>query len=308
MRKHNKLFKKSAGILLSASLAASVFAAPVSAAANYSEAADAALKEAAGSLAEAWKTSLDNYEAPGEAETETQSLSLTYEVNVEELMLMLIPEDYQAIKDLFPLKIVQKQVMGTSPMFIQMNAESASGVKLTLNYLLDTENQIYYMQVPELSPNSVMIKGEGTEISTEALQDYLKDPIASLPTPEEVESLYYNYPAILAKHVADAGTESTTITASDVSQEVTVYHGTMNQTETADAMKELIEYAEADEDLKNVLTKLSSLSEEDIYADLMDSIAELKADLENDSEETSEEVITTNLYENSDGKIVGFDA
>ncbi len=316
MRKHTNLFRKSAGVILSTSLAAAAFASPVSAAASYSELCDSLLKDSVSSMAEIWQQELDDYNAMSgnstEEGSESSDIQVNYEISIDDFLLSMIPEDYSAIRDLFPLTIVQKQVVGETPLYIQMTAQSASGIELTLNYLLDTENQVIYMQIPELSSASVMMN-YSAEVTTsenlsEALSDYMNDPSSVLPTGAELENLLYNYPSILLKHIGDAGTESTTMEASGVSQEVTAYHGTISNSDVTAALEEILDYAEADEDLKNVLDKLSILTEEedDLYAELIESLPEMREELSYSEDEEDLTLLST-IYEDAEGNIIGFD-
>ena len=101
------------------------------------------------------------------------------------------------------------------------------------------------------------------------------------PSGEEIFGILKDYGAVMLKHMELVPAEGTsTITAGGISADVQTAAFTMNSIGVIEAMKEAVPMIQADENIKNIITKISALTgDETMYDSLIGQVSEFAEQL-----------------------------
>ena len=134
----------------------------------------------------------------------------------------------------------------------------------TLDFYFDPDTEDMYMKVPELSDKYMKVNlketedDETLEASTEGLSDSVKllnNMTEAMPEASVVESLLNKYGTILIDNVKSTDGTSDTLTAGDVSQDCTVYEGTLDSEAAVRTLTAVLETAKSDKEIEAILEK-----------------------------------------------------
>lgn len=126
-----------------------------------------------------------------------------------------------------------------------------------------------YMKVPELSDKYMKVNlketedDETLEASTEGLSDSVKllnNMTEAMPEASVVEPLLNKYGTILIDNVKSTDGTSDTLTAGDVSQDCTVYEGTLDSEAAIRTLTAVLETSKSDKEIEAILEKVCCTS------------------------------------------------
>ena len=138
----------------------------------------------------------------------------------------------------------------------------------TLDFYFDPDTEDMYMKAPELSDKYMKVNlketedDETLEASTEGLSDSVKllnNMTEAMPEASVVESLLNKYGTILIDNVKSTDGTSDTLTAGDVSQDCTVYEGTLDSEAAVRTFTAVLETAKSDKEIEAILEKWAAV-------------------------------------------------
>ena len=171
----------------------------------------------------------------------------------------------------------------------------------TLDFYFDPDTEDMYMKVPELSDKYMKVNlketedDETLEASTEGLSDSVKllnNMTEAMPEASVVESLLNKYGTILIDNVKSTDGTSDTLTAGDVSQDCTVYEGTLDSEAAIRTLTAVLETSKSDKEIEAILEKWSAVlpDSQDLNAQFQEAVdSGLNALKEDSSDEASQD-------------------
>ncbi len=156
-----------------------------------------------------------------------------------------------------------------------MNLALAIGKQkiVSMDVLMNTEDMIFYMGIPELSKKYVkMDMGEMGVVSTINTADMMAQLMEDMPSEQEMEKLIDGYMDIIAKYLDGAERREVTLEAGSGSEEVTALTITITEEELAEMIQELMEYTRDNKTARKIVQAFIDYAEEmaadDPYSDL----------------------------------------
>ena len=188
----------------------------------------------------------------------------------------------------------------------------------TLDFYFDPDTEDMYMKVPELSDKYMKVNlketedDETLEASTEGLSDSVKllnNMTEAMPEASVVESLLNKYGTILIDNVKSTDGTSDTLTAGDVSQDCTVYEGTLDSEAAVRTLTAVLETAKSDKEIEAILEKWAAVlpDSQDLKAQFQEAVdSGLDALKEDSSDEDSQDgYFSSKTWVGEDGEIIG---
>ncbi len=330
----NQKFKKFTAISLAALLG--LTAAPASAfAQSFTEIEQPALTNAISTLAQQYAQSFEEFEALQSGIHE--EMTFTLDDAGRSLLGILIPVDISWFKD---VRLSADISMEESTQFMTAGVYMNDTKICTLEYFFDLENLEIYMRIPELREGYIKVdyeetlkqqkamleqqrqaleeSGEVSQAAEDALESMenssFSDPafikeymkfLTNLPEymPEATtaENILNKYSSILFDHIENTeASESETLDIAGASEECTVYEGILSQTNARSFLKEVVETAKSDEEIKEILDKL----DESLYQNFMDALDETSENLSEELEDDGSH-ISAKVWVTEDNTIVG---
>ncbi|MDO4679082.1 MAG: hypothetical protein Q4B00_10730 [Eubacteriales bacterium] len=330
----NQKFKKFTAISLAALLG--LTAAPASAfAQSFTEIEQPALTNAISTLAQQYAQSFEEFEALQSGIHE--EMTFTLDDAGRSLLGILIPVDISWFKD---VRLSADISMEESAQFMTAGVYMNDTKICTLEYFFDLENLEIYMRIPELREGYIKVdyeetlkqqkamleqqrqaleeSGEVSQAAEDALESMenssFSDPafikeymkfLTNLPEymPEATtaENILNKYSSILFDHIENTeASESETLDIAGASEECTVYEGILSQTNARSFLKEVVETAKSDEEIKEILDKL----DESLYQNFMDALDETSENLSEELEDDGSH-ISAKVWVTEDNTIVG---
>ena len=330
----NQKFKKFTAISLAALLG--LTAAPASAfAQSFTEIEQPALTNAISTLAQQYAQSFEEFEALQSGIHE--EMTFTLDDAGRSLLGILIPVDISWFKD---VRLSADISMEESAQFMTAGVYMNDTKICTLEYFFDLENLEIYMRIPELREGYIKVdyeetlkqqkamleqqrqaleeSGEVSQAAEDALESMenssFSDPafikeymkfLTNLPEymPEATtaENILNKYSSILFDHIENTeASESETLAIAGASEECTVYEGILSQTNARSFLKEVVETAKSDEEIKEILDKL----DESLYQNFMDALDETSENLSEELEDDGSH-ISAKVWVTEDNTIVG---
>lgn len=330
----NQKFKKFTAISLAALLG--LTAAPASAfAQSFTEIEQPALTNAISTLAQQYAQSFEEFEALQSGIHE--EMTFTLDDAGRSLLGILVPVDISWFKD---VRLSADISMEESAQFMTAGVYMNDTKICTLEYFFDLENLEIYMRIPELREGYIKVdyeetlkqqkamleqqrqaleeSGEVSQAAEDALESMenssFSDPafikeymkfLTNLPEymPEAAtaENILNKYSSILFDHIENTeASESETLDIAGASEECTVYEGILSQTNARSFLKEVVETAKSDEEIKEILDKL----DESLYQNFMDALDETSENLSEELEDDGSH-ISAKVWITEDNTVVG---
>lgn len=330
----NQKFKKFTAISLAALLG--LTAAPASAfAQSFTEIEQPALTNAISTLAQQYAQSFEEFEALQSGIHE--EMTFTLDDAGRSLLGILIPVDISWFKD---VRLSADISMEESAQFMTAGVYMNDTKICTLEYFFDLENLEIYMRIPELREGYIKVdyeetlkqqkamleqqrqaleeSGEVSQAAEDALESmenssfsdpaFLKEYMKFLtnlpeymPEAATAENILNKYSSILFDHIENTeASESETLDIAGASEECTVYEGILSQTNARSFLKEVVETAKSDEEIKEILDKL----DESLYQNFMDALDETSENLSEELEDDGSH-ISAKVWVTEDNTIVG---
>lgn len=323
--------KKAIAVLAAIILGVGTAPAGVMAADSYKEAEKETFQKFLEDFAASYGESMANYDnaIAGSAADITVNLDDAGKA----LLGMLAPVDVSWLQD---AKFSMRVGMAENKMSELMDLYVNDTKICSLEYYLDMETMDVYMKIPELVDGYIKVnieeEAELAEEAAEGLEEETEDGISitfstepgdladtadtlafmngiqeNLPDAETVKTLLDRYGTILLDNVADGTSSTETLSAGGVDQECTALEGIISEKEGVSMIKEILSTAKADEELKNLIESWTAGmdSEEFSYDKFLESIEKMEAELEEDTEEPSEEGFVSKIWLDAEGQVAG---
>lgn len=179
---------------------------------------------------------------------------------------------------------------------------------------VDTENQILYVQLPDLNKNSIGIDMDGQMDNYGEVLEKSKVLVKAMPSASTVNKLANKYLKLALSKIEDVKKKDKTITCEGITQNVTELKATISEDTLDDIQEALIEEMTDDKELKkifnNILEAAAAGSEDEMDVDVDEAYEEFvegfAAGLDGLKYYTGEDKeIVLKTYVDSDGDIVG---
>lgn len=330
----NQKFKKFTAISLTALLG--LTAAPASAfAQSFTEIEQPALTNAISALAQQYTQSFEEFEAMQSGIHE--ELTFTLDDAGRSLLGFLIPVDISWFND---VRLSADISMEENAQFMTAGVYMNDTKICNLEYFFDLDNLEIYMRIPELREGYIKVdyketlkqqkamleqqrqaleeSGEVNQAAEDALESmenslfsdpafikeymkFLTNLPEYLPEAATAENILNKYSSILFDHIENTeASESETLDIAGASEECTVYEGILSQTNARSFLKEVVETAKSDEEIKEILDKL----DESLYQNFMDALDETSENLSEELEDDGS-YISAKVWVTEDNTVVG---
>lgn len=187
----------------------------------------------------------------------------------------------------------------------------------TMNVMVDMAGLAEYIQIPELSQSWMSMPlmvtatdASGTEISDEAMQQYfqaMSEIMDLVPDSETVGTLLDRYGNLIIDNLAEGSSMEEAVSVEGISEDCTVYEGYLTEENLGTIAEAVLTAAKDDQELKSLFdswTEAGAISG-DLYNQMQTGIDSLLADLSEDPEASDDAILTSKVWTNADGKIVG---
>lgn len=169
-----------------------------------------------------------------------------------------------------------------------------------------------YAYIPQISPYYLkMDLGSAmADVPAQTLSLYTADLTAFTPDAEVIRNILNRYFTILFKHMPDGSSGESTYTVGTESLISSAYEGKMLQTDAFAFVKELLNTALTDEDLKTLIDQIASLYPEygeTLYSEFQAAISETLTEFEDDSAmvSTDDSYISSSIWTDDEQNIIG---
>ena len=177
---------------------------------------------------------------------------------------------------------------------------------LSGSLFVDAAANAIYASVPELSSTWMkwIIPSSDTDYSN--ITASLEQGKASFPDEETVGKVLERYLGLLIDHIQDSDRRETTLSAGNIQTDCTMYEGRMYYGDLLSAVSDMIETAETDEELKQLIESVPG-QEPDLYTSFISQIGEMKNDIAEESADAAEndEYVVSRIFVDEDGHIIG---
>lgn len=187
----------------------------------------------------------------------------------------------------------------------------------TMNVMVDMAGLAEYIQIPELSQSWMSMPlmvtatdASGAEISDEAMQQYfqaMSEIMDLVPDSETVGTLIDRYGNLIIDNLAEGSSMEEAVSVEGISEDCTVYEGYLTEENLGTIAEAVLTAAKDDQELKSLFdswTEAGAISG-DLYNQMQTGIDSLLADLSEDPEASDDAILTSKVWTNADGKIVG---
>lgn len=310
MNRTRQILKKSVVAALGASLVVSG-SSTVFAAGSYQETEKAALKSLTESLPENWDAYVENYEksAAGTKSNMTLKVEDTGRALVGALMGGADVSWLQSISLDSEISIKDGVEAVVSSVLLNDN-------KLCdFNVFIDLANVMEYIQIPELSESYITapVSSDSEEDSDETQQfldtymTTLSDLTSVLPDSKTLSTLLDRYGNIVIDNVEEGSSVEESVSVDGISENCTAYEGLISEKALSAITEEVLTTAKDDEEIKALFDQWSDESSdgEDQYKEFQDAIESALKDLSTDETSDENEMLSSKVWVNADGKIVG---
>ena len=329
----NQKFKKLTAISLAALLG--LTAAPASAfAQSFTEIEQASLTDAISTLAQQYAQSFEEFEALQSGIHE--DMTLTLDDAGRSLLGFFFPVDISWFKD---VRLSADISMEENAQFMTAGVYMNDTKICTLEYFFDLENLEIYMRIPELREGYIKVdyedalnqqkamleqqqesmeeSGEISQAAEDALEsmensafsdpEFIKEYMKFLtnlpeymPEAATTETILNRYSSILFDHIRNTeASESEILDFSGISEECTIYEGTLSQTDAQSFLKEVVDTAKSDEEIKEILNAL----DDSLYESFMDALKDTSENLNEELEDDGSH-ISAKAWVTEDDKVV----
>lgn len=310
MNRTRQILKKSAVAALGVSLVVSG-SSTVFAAGSYQETEKAALSKLTESLPDSWDTYVENYEksAAGTKSNMTLKVEDTGRALVGALMGGADVSWLQNISLDSNISIKDGVEAVVSSVLLNDN-------KLCdFNVFMDLANTMEYIQIPELSESYIAApifsdSGEDSDESQQFIDTYmttLSDLTSMLPDSKTVSTLLDRYGNIVIDNVEEGASVEESVSVEGISENCTAYEGLISEKALSTMTEEILTTAKDDEEIKSLFDQWAdeSSDSEDQYKEFQDAIESALNDLSADEDTDENETLSSKVWVNADGKIVG---
>lgn len=315
-RKVNHMLKKSAAILTASAM---VIAVPVTAMAEgttYNEREKAALKSLSEAIAADWDEGLA--QMAGNDVNANMELKLTVGDAGKSMLGMMTGMDVSWLNNII---LDMKASINESKEAAVMNVLLNGSNICTMNMLLNMLEQMEYVQIPELAPGWLKVDmNQALEEDADSYALYLQfadlssDPSRLFSEGAEISDLLERYGSIVIDHLQEGASVDEMISVDGISEDCTLLEGLLYQEDAKEMVKDILTTAQADEQIKELLTRWSEAMPDagDLNEQFQTAVSEALADFEAEkTEEATEdtadasEYIASRIWVNADNKIVG---
>lgn len=310
MNRTRQILKKSAAAALGVSLVVSG-SSTVFAAGSYQETEKAALNRLTESLPDSWDTYVENYEksAAGTKSNMTLKVEDTGRALVGALMGGADVSWLQSISLDSNISIRDGVEAVVSSVLLNDN-------KLCdFNVFVDLANVMEYIQIPELSESYIAapVSSDSEEDSDETQQfidtymTTISDLTSVLPDSKTVSTLLDRYGNIVIDNVEEGSSVEESVSVDGISENCTAYEGLISEKALSAMTEEILTAAKDDEEIKSLFDQWAdeSSDSEDQYKEFQDAIESALNDLSADEDTDENETLSSKVWVNADGKIVG---
>ena len=310
MNRTRQILKKSAAAALGVSLVVSG-SSTVFAAGSYQETEKAALNRLTESLPDSWDTYVENYEksAAGTKSNMTLKVEDTGRALVGALMGGADVSWLQSISLDSNISIRDGVEAVVSSVLLNDN-------KLCdFNVFVDLANVMEYIQIPELSESYIVapVSSDSEEDSDETQQfidtymTTISDLTSVLPDSKTVSTLLDRYGNIVIDNVEEGSSVEESVSVDGISENCTAYEGLISEKALSAMTEEILTAAKDDEEIKSLFDQWAdeSSDSEDQYKEFQDAIESALNDLSADEDTDENETLSSKVWVNADGKIVG---
>lgn len=187
----------------------------------------------------------------------------------------------------------------------------------TINIMMDVSTLEEYIQIPELSESWMRIPltvtasdASGNEISQETTQKYfeiMSNLSNMIPDTEVLGTLLERYGDMVIDNMAEGSSVEEEVSVDGISEACTVYEGQITESSFLTMAEQILTEAREDQDLKVLLDTWteSGVVSEDIYTQFQSAVDGLLEDLSSEEASGDTSMITSRIWVNGDGKIVG---
>lgn len=139
-----------------------------------------------------------------------------------------------------------------------------------LDYVLDLENFIMYMGLPEVNPQYMKLDmGEMGGLSLQNAQ--VKAQMRrDMPSEEEIQELVESYGEIILRYMTDVEREQVTVQAGEAQQKVTALTVTLTSKQMAEMFREILEYTKENETVRQIAQAYVNYTNAQIEAGMYD--------------------------------------
>ncbi len=188
---------------------------------------------------------------------------------------------------------------------------------ITMNMIMDLEENKIYLQFPELSEDYICVDNSleaGYGYSSNSVASLYSEMAANLPSQKEMEKLLGRYIKCVIESVNDVDKDSSTITAGNVSAKYTELSYDLDLKLVSNIMNNVYKTAKNDKDLKKVVGGLLDLSgmgayydKDEFYDEMMDEFKDACSEMKEMAKEYNSSAGTMTVWVNAKGDIVGRD-
>lgn len=323
--------KKAIAILAAVLMGVGTAPAGVMAADSYKEAEKASFQKCLEDFAASYGESMANYDTAMAGSG--ADVTVTLDDAGKAILGMFAPVDVSWLQD---AKLSMRVGMADNKMSELMDVYVNDTKICSLEYYIDMETMDVYMKIPELVDGYIKVNVEESaelaEEAAEGLEEETEDGVSvtfsvepgnlaqmtesmelvngiqeHLPDVETVKTLLDRYGTILLDNVTDGTSSNETLSAGDVDQECTVLEGIVSGKEAIPMIKEILNTAKADEELKTLIEDWTAEmdSQDYSYDKFLEGIESLEAELEADTEEPGEEGFVSKIWLDAEDNVVG---
>lgn len=316
----NRFMKKAAAIALAAVMGTTAASSAVMASCtSFTECGKTHIAEKSAEIAAGWDEFLTAYKTALNEDSGAQAdYYITLGDGAKQLISMFTGFDLSWFQSVEMVQVESMSVTNNK-MYAEFEILLNDTSLATLNFLMDLETSVAYMQVPEISESWFMVDynvimqqaGADMGISIGQMVDIIKSIIASLPDGTTLTNLMNRYFGIVYDHANNAEPTTATLTAGGISEEVTVLGATYGVAEIGNMMIDLISTFKEDEEIKGIVENITGLFGEagaGIYEQIISSMDQLSADITESLGDLSalpSDAMTCELYENADDEVIG---
>lgn len=185
----------------------------------------------------------------------------------------------------------------------------------TMNMIMDMADFVEYIQIPELSQSwmsmsmlSTTADGTDTELSEETAgqMQIMSDIMNLIPDSATAGTLLDRYGNLIIDNMTEGASVEEAVSVEGISEDCTVYEGQLTEAGLNTMVKEILTTAKDDQELKTLIDAWAESGDSaDLYTQFQSGIDSMLADMPADGEGADTGILTSKVWTNADGKIVG---
>ena len=183
------------------------------------------------------------------------------------------------------------------------------------NMFVDFADMMEYIQIPELSESYITapVSSDSEEDSDETQQflntymTALSDLSSVLPDSKTVSTLLDRYGNIVIDNIEEGSSVEESVSVDGISENCTAYEGLISEKALSTMTEQILTSVKDDEEIKALFEQWSeeSSDNEDQYKEFQDAIEEALKDISSDETADENEMLSSKVWVNTDGKIIG---